>query len=96
MNALLTSMVVVRAKPGSDCAHLGILLTGANGNQHTLMACKQRTAISWLESMDMMLALEPNVAVRAKFTESGHLVQMNHYSKHSLGWAKGAKSKLSD
>ncbi|KAL7426699.1 hypothetical protein ACHAXH_001118 [Discostella pseudostelligera] len=93
MNTLMTNMVVVRAKPGSDRARRGIVLTGADGNQHTLVACEQRTAISWLESMDMMLACAPNVAVRAKLAESGHTVRNTADAKS--GWAKGAESKLS-
>ena len=98
METLLRSMIVVRAKPGSDRARRGIVITGADGNQHTLVACEQRTAISWLESMDMLLASTPNVAVRAKLAESGHSVRWNNSDaagKSNSGWAKGAESKLS-
>jgi len=35
---------------------MGGVLTRANGVQMMLVACEQRTLISWLESIDMMLA----------------------------------------
>lgn len=92
MNSLLREMVVVHAKPGSDPSRRGLLLTGADGEQHTFIACEQRTAIAWMESMDMMLASRPNVAVQARLAESGHSMTT---SRRASGWAKGAESKLS-
>ncbi|KAL9186052.1 hypothetical protein ACHAXT_005290 [Thalassiosira profunda] len=99
METLLTELVVVHAKPGSDSGRRGIVLTGADGEKHTLVACEQRTAIAWLESMDMMLASAPNVAVQQRLAESGHggsglLGGLTSIQKRS-GWAKGAESKLS-
>jgi hypothetical protein len=33
-----------------------MILTGADGKECMLVACEQRTAIAWLEAMDLMLA----------------------------------------
>jgi len=69
METLMTQMVVVHAKPGCESSRRGIILTDAEGVQHNLVACEQRTAIAWLESIDMMLASRPNKAVQAKLAE---------------------------
>eukprot|EP00571_Detonula_confervacea_P011237 CAMPEP_0172298710 /NCGR_PEP_ID=MMETSP1058-20130122/1238_1 /TAXON_ID=83371 /ORGANISM="Detonula confervacea, Strain CCMP 353" /LENGTH=791 /DNA_ID=CAMNT_0013007997 /DNA_START=252 /DNA_END=2627 /DNA_ORIENTATION=- len=92
MESLLREMVVVHAKPGSDPSRRGLVLTGADGTQFTFVACEQRTAIAWMESIDMMLASRPNVAVQARLAESGHSMTT---SRRASGWAKGAESKLS-
>ena len=55
INTLLTSMVVADAKPGTDKSRRAIDLVGVDGTKATLVACEQRTAIAWLEAMDMML-----------------------------------------
>lgn len=55
VNTLLTSMVVADAKPGTDKSRRAIDLVGVDGTKATLLACEQRTAIAWLEAMDMML-----------------------------------------
>eukprot|EP00581_Thalassiosira_minuscula_P014152 CAMPEP_0183721032 /NCGR_PEP_ID=MMETSP0737-20130205/13468_1 /TAXON_ID=385413 /ORGANISM="Thalassiosira miniscula, Strain CCMP1093" /LENGTH=840 /DNA_ID=CAMNT_0025950999 /DNA_START=143 /DNA_END=2665 /DNA_ORIENTATION=+ len=94
MDTLLQSMVVVHAKPDSGSSRRGIVITGSEGEQHTFVACEQRTAIAWLESMDMMLASRPNVAVQAKLAESGNGKSRSHERRKS-GWAKGAESNLS-
>ena len=58
METLLRKTVVGHAKPdGDEPSRRGILITDAEtGMKRTLVACEQRTAIAWLESMDMMLA----------------------------------------
>ena len=33
-----------------------MILTGVDGSSVTLVACEQRTAIAWLEAIDLMLA----------------------------------------
>ena len=53
---LLTHMVVAEAKPGNDKSRRAIELVGVDGSKATLVACEQRSAIAWLEAMDMMLA----------------------------------------
>eukprot|EP00584_Thalassiosira_punctigera_P023115 CAMPEP_0172554946 /NCGR_PEP_ID=MMETSP1067-20121228/57196_1 /TAXON_ID=265564 ORGANISM="Thalassiosira punctigera, Strain Tpunct2005C2" /NCGR_SAMPLE_ID=MMETSP1067 /ASSEMBLY_ACC=CAM_ASM_000444 /LENGTH=385 /DNA_ID=CAMNT_0013343427 /DNA_START=173 /DNA_END=1327 /DNA_ORIENTATION=+ len=104
MGNLMTEAVVVHARPGSDPSRRGIVVTDADGKKHDLIACEQRTAIAWLESMDMMLASRPNLAVKAKLAESGHssgmsvggaIVAARSPSRRASGWAKGAESKLS-
>jgi len=52
---LLTHMVVADAKPGNDKSRRAIELTGVDGTKTTLVACEQRSAIAWLEAIDMML-----------------------------------------
>jgi hypothetical protein len=55
-SALLTEMVVASARPSPDKSRRGMILTGADGSSVTLLACEQRTAIAWLEAIDLMLA----------------------------------------
>mmetsp|Transcript_16471 Transcript_16471/g.33132 ORF Transcript_16471/g.33132 Transcript_16471/m.33132 type:complete len:844 (+) Transcript_16471:155-2686(+) len=100
MERLLQQMVVVHAKPSSDKSRRGIILTGSNGETHTLVACEQRTAIAWLESMDMMLAFQSNPASEAALAASGGS-RGGFMGGSSVGkargsnWAKGQESKLS-
>lgn len=100
LNSLMTQMVVINAKPSSDISRRGIILTGVRGEMHTLVACEQRTAIAWLESMDMMLASKPNDATRAAIEDQlGGSIPMSHRvlsqkSTHS-NWARGKESMLS-
>lgn len=103
MDTLMEKLIVVNAKPSSDKSRRGILLTGSNGERVELVACEQRTAIAWLESMDMMLAGETNPAVKAALAESGggddntgFGFKMSAAGKaRGSNWAKGAESKLS-
>jgi hypothetical protein len=53
---LLKEMVVAAAKPSPDKSRRGMMLTGVDGLTLTLVACEQRTAIAWLEAIDLMLA----------------------------------------
>ena len=53
---LVTEMVVTSARPSPDKSRRGMILTGMDGTKATLVACEQRTAIAWLEAIDLMLA----------------------------------------
>ena len=62
---LCRDITVLSAKPSPDKSRRGLILTGiVNANdggdrgskEVTLVACEQRTAISWLEAIDLMLA----------------------------------------
>jgi hypothetical protein len=55
-STLLTEMVVAAARPSPDKSRRGMILTGVDGSSVTLVACEQRTAIAWLEAIDLMLA----------------------------------------
>jgi hypothetical protein len=55
-STLLREMVVAAARPSSDKSRRGMILTGVDGSYITLVACEQRTAIAWLEAIDLMLA----------------------------------------
>ncbi|KAL7484409.1 hypothetical protein ACHAW6_010050 [Cyclotella cf. meneghiniana] len=90
MNTLLQKMVVVHAKPSSDKSRRGIVLTGSHGETHELVACEQRTAIAWLESMDMMLAGKMGEAAAAALKDSGGTAKAR-----SSAWATGAEGRLS-
>ena len=86
IDTLVRKIHVVHARPAPDRTRRGILITGVNGERVTLVACEQRTAIAWLESIDMMLA-----------TTGGG---WNPIGSGSPGgpksaWAMGAESKLS-
>ena len=97
MSSLMRHMVIIHARPSSDVSRRGIILTGVKGEVHTLVACEQRTAIAWLESMDMMLATKPNDATRAAMEMQG--VEMNNRvlsQKSTLSnWGRGKESRLS-
>eukprot|EP00587_Corethron_hystrix_P003447 CAMPEP_0113297168 /NCGR_PEP_ID=MMETSP0010_2-20120614/143_1 /TAXON_ID=216773 ORGANISM="Corethron hystrix, Strain 308" /NCGR_SAMPLE_ID=MMETSP0010_2 /ASSEMBLY_ACC=CAM_ASM_000155 /LENGTH=840 /DNA_ID=CAMNT_0000150013 /DNA_START=155 /DNA_END=2677 /DNA_ORIENTATION=- /assembly_acc=CAM_ASM_000155 len=55
VESLLTYMVVNAARPGTS-SRREVVLTGLDGQVHSLEACEQRTAISWLEAIEMMLS----------------------------------------
>lgn len=55
VDSLMTHMVVAEAKPGGDKSRRAIELVGVDGTKTTLVACEQRSAIAWLEAIDMML-----------------------------------------
>jgi len=100
MNSLMKQMVVINAKPSSDISRRGIMLTGVRGEMYTLVACEQRTAIAWLESMDMMLASKPNDATRAAIEDQlGESIPMSHrvlsQKSTNSNWARGKESMLS-
>lgn len=52
---LLMHMIVASAMPGPERTRKTIILTGVDGTRAVLTACEQRTAISWLEAIEMML-----------------------------------------
>jgi hypothetical protein len=54
-DTLLTEMVIAGAFPSNDKSRRGIDLVGVDGSNATIVACDQRTAIAWLEGIDMML-----------------------------------------
>lgn len=56
VDALTREMQVVAVAPAPDKSRRGILVTGADGKETTLVACEQRTATAWLEAMSLMLA----------------------------------------
>jgi hypothetical protein len=55
-STLLREMVVASARPSPDKSRRGMILIGVDGSSVTLVACEQRTAIAWLEAIDLMLA----------------------------------------
>jgi len=56
LETLVTSYVVASSSPSNDVSRRGIDLVSDDGTKATLVACEQRTAIAWLEAMDLMLA----------------------------------------
>ena len=65
VETLCNDITVLSARPSPDKSRRGLILTGiVNANdggdreakEVTLVACEQRTAISWLEAIDLMLA----------------------------------------
>lgn len=53
--ALIEDMVITDARPGPDTSRRVIRLSGDGGEIVELVACEQRTAIAWMEALDMML-----------------------------------------
>ena len=94
MDTLLTSMIVASAIPSDDATRRGIVLTGIDGTTTTLVACEQRTAIAWMEAVDMMLGHKAkSKAVKALATADGTKVsqllfrmvsRFHKHQKHSI------------
>jgi len=55
MDTLVRDMVIAKASPSTGKTRRGMDLTGEDGTKTTLVACEQRTAIAWLEVLDMIL-----------------------------------------
>lgn len=53
---LMTEMIVAHASPSNDRTRRGICVLGRDGSRATIIACEQRTAIAWLEAIDLMLS----------------------------------------
>merc|ERR1712232_956320 len=56
LDALVEHLVIRGAKPAPDKTRRGMILIGENQEEVKLVACEQRTAISWLEAIQLMLA----------------------------------------
>jgi len=52
---LVRDMVVVEASPSEERSRRGMDLVGEDGTKFTLVACEQRTAIAWLEVLEMLI-----------------------------------------
>lgn len=75
---LVQEMVIASSAPSFDKSRRGMILTSVDGQTLNLVACEQRTAISWLETMDMMLANKSRLGqhvstgcIRGSFTTKG-------------------------
>lgn len=64
---LIREMRVVQARPSPDRSRRGLEVVGEDGRVVTLVACEQRTATSWWEAMNLMLA-KNNPKVRNRTT----------------------------
>mmetsp|Transcript_5466 Transcript_5466/g.11179 ORF Transcript_5466/g.11179 Transcript_5466/m.11179 type:complete len:863 (+) Transcript_5466:27-2615(+) len=76
LSTLVVEMTVVSAYPSSDKSRRGIVLVGADGQEATLTACEQRTAVSWLEAINLMTA-------KAEHTQKGFSALLKPKSKAS-------------
>ena len=56
LDTVVQEMTITKAKPSPDKSRRGLVVTGADGTQVTLVACEQRTATAWLEAINLMLA----------------------------------------
>lgn len=52
---LVREMVVAHAYPSNDESRRGIVVIGVDGTETVLLACDQRTALAWLEVIDLMI-----------------------------------------
>jgi len=75
VDTLVREMVIAAAKPSTDKSRRGMLLTSTDARQVSLVACEQRTAIAWLEAMDIMLANKRRLG-------------KSHNSIESRGWRR--------
>mmetsp|Transcript_18662 Transcript_18662/g.46197 ORF Transcript_18662/g.46197 Transcript_18662/m.46197 type:complete len:734 (+) Transcript_18662:259-2460(+) len=67
---LVEEMVIASARPANGKTRRGMLLRGSDGTTVTLVACEQRTAIAWMEAIDMMLANKRRLRKTANTNES--------------------------
>eukprot|EP00529_Nitzschia_sp_RCC80_P010450 CAMPEP_0113514054 /NCGR_PEP_ID=MMETSP0014_2-20120614/40199_1 /TAXON_ID=2857 /ORGANISM="Nitzschia sp." /LENGTH=798 /DNA_ID=CAMNT_0000410515 /DNA_START=22 /DNA_END=2418 /DNA_ORIENTATION=- /assembly_acc=CAM_ASM_000159 len=72
--SLVSEMVVANARPSPDRTRRGMQLTGSDGTVLTLVACEQRTAIAWMEAIDMMVANKTRMG--------------DNFQKSARGWNK--------
>lgn len=70
---LVTEMVIASARPSPDKSRKGMLLTGVDGHTVSLVACEQRTAIAWMEAIDLMLANKRRLGENVSCLENGIL-----------------------
>lgn len=56
LSTLVVEMTVVSAYPSPDKSRREVVMVGADGQEATFMACEQRTAVSWLEAINLMTA----------------------------------------
>lgn len=77
---LVEEMVLASARPAAGKTRRGMLLKGVDGSTATLIACEQRTAIAWMEAIDLMLAnkrrLGKNVSVEVNWYDSGFVIRL--------------------
>ena len=64
MDTLVRDMVIKKVSPSNDSSRRGMNLVGKDGTKATLVACEQRTAIAWLEVIEMALGQKSNKMVR--------------------------------
>jgi hypothetical protein len=64
---LVQEMVIASAAPSSDKSRRGIIIKSVDGLTLNLVACEQRTAISWLETIDLMLANKGRLGENVRF-----------------------------
>ncbi len=83
-SSLIHEMVVASAAPSFDKSRRGMIITSIDGTILNLVACEQRTAISWLETMDLMLAnkgrLGENVSAASSVSGVIVILQTTHNS----------------
>ena len=82
---LMKDMVISAASSSNDTHRRGICLTGVDGSRATIVACEQRTAIAWLEAIEMMLTRSKGKAAGKKqaLTESEYL-NLTAYSNNLI------------
>jgi hypothetical protein len=75
---LVVEMIVASARPSPDKTRRGMVLTGVDGTTATLVACEQRTAIAWLEAIDLMLANKVRMGDKVRISFSGLARRRTH------------------
>ena len=86
---LFSEMIVSAASPSNDDHRRGICLTGIDGSHATIVACEQRTAISWLEAIEMMLSHNAGTAAKEKhITSESEYLNLAAYSNNLIRTGK--------
>ena len=67
LDTLVRDMTIKKVSPSNDSSRRGMDLVGKDGTKATLVACEQRTAIAWLEVLEMALGKKSKL-VRPKRT----------------------------
>jgi len=82
-DTLLRSIVVASSSPSNDSSRRGIDIIDVDGRKTTFVACEQRTAISWLEAIDLMLVNNQ----QATETENAQGERKTLEKQNSRAWA---------
>lgn len=80
LRSLVRKIVVVGAYPSEDQSRRGIWLIGDRGERVKLVACGQRTATAWMETLTNMLGIR---GVREEFDEDQYL-NLTAYSNNLI------------
>jgi len=94
-STLVEEMIIASARPANGRTRRGMLIRGADGTTVTMVACEQRTAVAWMEAIDMMLANKRRLRKAANSNESREW-RKNNLSGEELDQIEGQYLNLAN